>query len=199
MTRIRTQYMTEMEMGGILFCFLCSFLTGNLYQLCGGHLIGVLFGAVNNSPWERAKTLLLPYLVWGLLELLSIQPSMKRYTVAKTVSLWLLLGMLCGGGLLLRLCGFSADSVPFTALSLFSMLTASAAALLLYRSPLPLRNWFAVCVFLLFLFLSLYFSFTPFPPQNLLFQDSDTGLFGIVPIYYDKGASFLDAIAQINS
>lgn len=187
-----TKYLTELEMGGILFCFLVSVLMKQLYSLTDGHLIGVLFGAVNNSVWEQTKTLLLPYLLWGLLELLSVQPSMKRLTAAKTLSLYLLGGLLCGGGLLLRPCGAAAN----TAFSLAAVTFCSLFSLWLYRSPLYLKNLFAPCVLLLFLFVSLYFSFTPFPPQLALFRDDETGMFGIIPIYMDKGAVILDALAE---
>lgn len=186
------KYLSEMEMGGILFCFLVSVLMKQLYALTDGHLIGVLFGAVNNSVWEQTKTLLLPYLLWGLLELLSVQPSMKRLTAAKTLSLYLLGGLLCGGGLLLRPCGAAAN----TAFSLAAVTFCSLFSLWLYRSPLYLKNLFAPCVLLLFLFVSLYFSFTPFPPQLALFRDDETGMFGIIPIYMDKGAVILDALAE---
>ena len=187
-----TKYLTELEMGGILFCFLVSILMKQLYALTDGHLIGVLFGAVNNSVWEQTKTLLLPYLLWGMLELLSVQPSMKRLTAAKTLSLYLLGGLLCGGGLLLRPCGAAAN----TAFSLAAVTFCSLFSLWLYRSPLYLKNLFAPCVLLLFLFVSLYFSFTPFPPQLALFRDDETGMFGIIPIYMDKGAVILDALAE---
>ena len=187
-----TKYLTELEMGGILFCFLVSVLMKQLYALTDGHLIGVLFGAVNNSVWEQTKTLLLPYLLWGLLELLSVQPSMKRLTAAKTLSLYLLGGLFCGGGLLLRPCGAAAN----TAFSLAAVTFCSLFSLWLYRSPLYLKNLFAPCVLLLFLFVSLYFSFTPFPPQLALFRDDETGMFGIIPIYMDKGAVILDALAE---
>ena len=187
-----TKYLTELEMGGILFCFLVSVLMKQLYALTDGHLIGVLFGAVNNSVWEQTKTLLLPYLLWGLLELLSVQPSMKRLTAAKTLSLYLLGGLLCGGGLLLRPCGAAAN----TAFSLAAVTFCSLFSLWLYRSPLYLKNLFAPCVLLLFLCVSLYFSFTPFPPQLALFRDDETGMFGIIPIYMDKGAVILDALAE---
>lgn len=187
-----TKYLTELEMGGILFCFLVSVLMKQLYALTDGHLIGVLFGAVNNSVWEQTKTLLLPYLLWGLLELLSVQPSMKRLTAAKTLSLYLLGGLLCGGGLLLRPCGAAAN----TAFSLAAVTFCSLFSQWLYRSPLYLKNLFAPCVLLLFLFVSLYFSFTPFPPQLALFRDDETGMFGIIPIYMDKGAVILDALAE---
>ena len=186
------KYLIELEMGGILFCFLASLLMRRLYSLSGGHLIGVLFGAVNGSVWEQAKTLLLPYLLWGMLELLSVQPSMKRLTAAKTISLYLLGLLLCGGGLLLRHCGEAAN----TAFSLAAVAFCSMLSLRLYRSPLYLKNLFAPCVVLLFLFVTLYFSFTPFPPQLALFCDEETGMFGIIPVYLDKGATILDALAE---
>ena len=186
------KYLIEMEMGGILFCFIVSLLMKNLYELSGGHLIGVLFGAVNGSVWEQAKTLLLPYLSWGMLELLSLQPPMKRLTVVRTLSLWLLSALLCGGGLLLRNCGGAAN----TAFSLAAVGGCTLFSIWLFRSPLKLRELFAPCVLLLFLFVSAYFSFTPFPPQLGLFEDPETGMFGIIPIYLDKGAVFLDAMAE---
>ena len=127
------KYLTELEMGGILFCFLASHLMKQLYTLTDGHLIGVLFGAVNNSVWEQAKTLLLPYLLWGMLELLSVQPSMKRLTAAKTLSLYLLGGLLCGGGLLLRHCGNAANTAfslaAVAGCSLFSLCSRSSATM----------------------------------------------------------------------
>lgn len=195
----RDKNLIEMEMGGILFCALYSLFVRHLYALSGGGLIGVLFGSVNSSPWEQLKTVLLPYLLWGMLELLCVQPSFKRLTAAKTATLWLLTGLLSGGGLILRLCGFDTASPTFSALSLASLCLCAALSLLLYFSSLPLAPFFAPCVFLLFLFLSVYFSLTPFPPHHLLFEDCETGLRGLIPPYIDKGAAVLDALFQFNS
>lgn len=191
--------LTKMEIGGILFCLAASFFMRNLYDLCSGDLIGVLFGSVNDSVWECTKTILLPYLIWGMLELLSLQPSMHRLAASKTISLYLL-GVLClaGGGILKSL-AISSDSVLFTSLFIISLCIALAVSNFLYFSKANLHTLFAPCLFLLFLFLAFYFSLTPFPMKNLLFEDSSTGLYGIIPTYIDKGATALDTIVQINS
>ena len=191
--------LTKMEIGGILFCLAASFFMRNLYDLCGGDLIGVLFGSVNDSVWECNKTILLPYLIWGMLELLSLQPSLHRLAVAKTISLYLLAVIILAGGGIFKLLGIGTESTAFSVLYIIAICIASAISNHLYFSKANLHTLFAPCLFLLFLFLAFYFSLTPFPLKNLLFEDSSTGLCGIIPTYIDKGATALDTILQINS
>lgn len=143
-----------------------------LYSLCGGQLIGVMFGSVNNSAWENCKTLLLPYLIWGLIELLSLSPSMRRFTAAKTLSLYFLGSFYLVSGFLIK------NEILLKAISVALALLLS---FLLYRSKFPIEGIFAPSVFLLFLFWAFYFSFTPFPPKLMIFRDPETGLSGIIP------------------
>ena len=82
----RAKYLKEMEIGGILFCSLYAILAGKLYELSGKGLIGVLFGSVNNSPWECIKPLLLSYLLWGILEALSLRARNRQRRIYGYVS-----------------------------------------------------------------------------------------------------------------
>lgn len=191
--------LTKMEIGGILFCLAASFFMRNLYNLCGGDLIGVLFGSVNDSVWEVCKTVLLPYLIWGMIELLSLQPSMHKLAAAKTLSLCLLAFIILAGGGILKILGLGTQNPAFTVVCAIALCIASAFSLRLYFSEINLHALFAPCLFLLFLFLAFYFSLTPFPIKNFLFEDSSTGLYGIIPTYIDRGAIVLDTILQINS
>ena len=77
-----------LEAAGIIFCVLFRLFTKRLYEWCDGDLMGVLFGAVNQSIWEQNKTTFLAFFLWGILEILIMRYSMKRLTVAKTVSLY---------------------------------------------------------------------------------------------------------------
>ena len=188
MKRERAKYLKEMEIGGILFCSLYSIFAGRLYELSGKGLLGVLFGSVNNSPWECVKPLLLSYLLWGILEALSLQPSIHRLTCAKTFSLYMMAAVLLSGGLILRLCGLETCSAAFRALCLFSLCLSAAVSYVLYNSRIDFSLFFAPCVCLLFLFLACYFSLTPFPLKNILFMDSKTEMYGLIPAYFDAGA-----------
>lgn len=174
-----TRKILPLEFGGIAFVLACSAFMRRFYEWNNHELLGILFGAVNGSIWENAKTLLLPYLLWGLIEVLAVRVSLYRFAVAKTAGLYLLGGLYLG----LRLCGMHAGISA--ALSLAAAFAVSAA---LYYSDLYLRELFAPAVALLFLFVALYFSLTPFPPKHALFVDPETGMYGIIPDYLDYGA-----------
>lgn len=175
------------EAGGFLFVIICSNFMSKLNELCGGNLVGVMFGSVNKSIWESCKTLLLPYLVWGLIELLCVSPKMHRFTAAKTVSLWFL-GLSYISLRLISVQGLLAELICVAA--------SFALSFILYFSKINLEYFFPPSLFLLFLFWAVYFSFTPFPPENAVFIDPQTGLYGIIPPHIDKGAAVLDALYQ---
>lgn len=188
----RSKALILMEAIGVFFVLICSFFMSKLNGLCGGNLIGMMFGSVNQSIWESCKTLLLPYLLWGLIELLSLSPHMHRFTAVKTVTLFFLGVTYIGLRLIF---GYDKPSVFVAVICVAISFTLS---FFLYISKYDLSSLFPPSVFLLFLFWALYFSFTPFPPQNIIFRDPQTGIYGIIPSHYDLGASALDAIYYIS-
>ena len=184
--------MLIMEIAGMIFVLLSSLFMSKLNDLCGGSLVGMMFGSVNRSIWESCKTLLFPYLIWGMIELLSLSPRMHSFTVAKTISLFFL-GIAYTGFRLI----YGYDK-PCIFASVICVTAAFALSFFLYNSNLDLSALFPVSVFLLFLFWALYFSFTPFPPKNIIFLDPQTGIYGIIPAHFDLGAAELDAIYYIS-
>ena len=170
-----------LESAGIVFCCLCRIFTGHLYEWCGGDLLGVLFGSVNNSVWEQNKTTLLAYFLWGIIEILLLQHAMKRLTVAKTASLYCT-GLLLTGGSIIN---------GGWIVCIVSLIVSAGFSTVLFTSSLNLKSLFAPCLFLLLLFLAFYFCFTPFPPHLRLFEDPQTHFYGIIPPYIDKGAAIL--------
>ena len=173
-----------LEIAGGAFVACGSLFMRQLYTLCGGELLGILFGAVNGSMWEACKTLLLPYLLWSVLETLTLRLRVHRFTVVKALALYTL--------------GFVYLSLRVTGCAdLFASAVAMAAAtlwsLFLYHAGVPLRWLFAPSLVLLFLFAALYCSLTPFPPHTALFFDKATGMYGIIPRSYDCGAAALGA------
>ena len=188
----RSKAMIIMEIAGMIFVLLSSLFMSKLNDLCGGSLVGMMFGSVNQSIWESCKTLLLPYLIWGMIELLSLSVHMHAFTVAKTISLFFL-GIAYTA---LRLI-YGYDK-PCIFAAVICVTAAFALSFLLCNSKFDLSALFPVSVFLLFLFWALYFSFTPFPPKSLIFLDPQTGIYGIIPAHFDLGAAELDAIYYIS-
>lgn len=184
----------KLELCGLLFVITMSIFMQNLYELSNKTLIGVLFGSVNDSIWETCKTLLLPYLMWGMIELLTLRPKFKRFAVSKIASLYLL------GLSYLTLCsiygifGFESHMLAEFIAAILCTALSYYMSICLYKSEVKLHPFFAPSLCLLLLFIALYCSFTPFPPSIYIFVDRASGLYGIIPSYIDSGAIVLDAI-----
>ena len=167
--------------GGVAFLW-------NIYELSGGSTLGVIFGAVNLSIWEKAKCISICYFLWGLIELLCAQPYFRTFTVAKTmglaVSLLTFIIPECFFGF-----GFFADLLILCSALLCGFIFSYVLAV----SGIRLRQFFAPACFLLMLIFMMTFSFTAFAPKLGLFRDPYTGCYGIVSQSFDMGAVSLNS------
>ncbi len=178
------------EIGGILFVIAFSVFLQNLHSLCNRELIGIIFGSVNDSIWEICKTLLMPYLAWSMIELLTFRPQFKKFVVSKIISLY----FLAISYIILCLIFSNADYMLKFTFSIACISTASFMSFKLLFSALKTEILFYPAFFMLLLFIALYCSFTPFPPKCSIFIDKTTSLYGIIPEHIDKGAIVLDTI-----
>jgi hypothetical protein len=128
-----------------------------------------------------------------MLELLSIRPPFYKFVVSKVIAVYFLGISYIAVNLLIKVLrldgGYMANFVSAIA-------CVSVALYLSYRlisSERNLRGFFMPSLFMLLLLMSFYVSFTPFPPHNPIFEDRNTGLYGIIPENIDFGAIVLDA------
>lgn len=184
----------RLELLGLAFTAAGAYFMHGLYAATDRGLIGILFGCVNDSIWESCKTLLLPYLLWAMLELLCLGGRMRRFTVAKTVSLILLVVLFLSLCALYHTIGGTSWQTAELLFAAVSVMCAFALSYFLMRSALNLSELFPPALFLLFLLMALYFSLTPFPMKNFLFKDPTTGMYGILPRDLDYGAIALDTM-----
>lgn len=187
----------KFEICGIFFVIIMSVFLQNLHSICNGDLIGVMFGSVNDSIWETVKTMLLPYLLWGIIEVMCFHTPFKKFVSSKIISLYYL------GISYILLClvfsMFESSSrylLEFTS-AIFSISTASFLSYRLVQSHFELEKLFAPSFFMFLLFTAVYCSFTPFPPRLYVFMDRATGLYGIIPDHIDAGAIALDTLHTI--
>lgn len=184
----------KLEIAGIFFVTAISVFLQNLYDLCGCTLLGVMFGCVNDSIWETEKTLLLPYIIWSIIEILCLRVPFKKFVVSKVISLWsfsAVYALLC---LLFSLTKPENYTLPEFAAALVCIVLSFFISYRLTFSDKKLEALFVPSLFMLLLFIALYCSFTPFPPNLYLFMDRATGLYGIIPDNFDTGAVYLDSV-----
>lgn len=187
----------KLEIGGIFFILVLSVFMQNLYSLCNRELIGVLFGSVNDSIWETTKTLLLPYAIWGMIELLCIRSPFRKFVTAKVISLYYLGISYIILNLIFTLFGFENDFLINFTSAIFCISTSLFLSYKLIFSKYKLENLFYPAFFMLMLFVAFYFSLTPFPPKMYIFKDRATSLYGIIPKNIDAGAIVLDTMYYV--
>ncbi len=170
------------EILGVFIVIAGALFLQNLYELTGKSTLGVVFGSVNQSVWEKAKCASIAYFLYGLIELMCVKPWFRRFVVSKafglsvTLGAFLIAGAIWGTGLVVLLGSVGCG--------LFS-------SYLLYVSGLSIGSLFAPACFLLMLIFMMTFSFTAFPPRIFIFEDPMTGYYGVLPQSFDMGAVLL--------
>ncbi len=183
--------MLRLEICGIFFILVMSVFEQNLYVLSDRNLIGIMFGSVNNSIWEITKTIMFPYVIWSMLELLTLRPPFHKFVIVKTISLYALgVGYIC---LCIFISAFGGDEsyMPDFIAAIVSIAVSLWLSYRLLFSDMKTENLFLPAIFMLLLFVAVFLSFTTFPPQMLIFRDRDTGLYGLIPQDLDIGAIVL--------
>lgn len=172
---------------GVAFTFLTGCLLHFFYDLSGGHILAVLFGAVNESVWEHIKLFIAPYVVWSVFELCCLTPSFKPYVVGRVVGLYVFpVGIIT--------LYYSYTAVLGTHLLwldiLISLFVCILAQLISYRVYLCgnlAAKWFPLAIAGLVLMGVMYFTFTAVPPRVELFRDPVSGSYGIPNSGYSAG------------
>lgn len=189
----------KLEIAGVFFVIILSIFLQNLYGITNRNLVGVMFGSVNHSIWEFTKTLLLPYFLWSMIELLSVRTPFRRFVVSKTISLYFLGISYILITLVTNLLGLCTNALPELVAAVACVAMSQYLSLCLIRSDFDTKNLYMPSILLLLLFAALFLSFTVFPPEMYIFKDRDTGLYGIIPEYIDKGAIALDVFYSMQN
>lgn len=174
-----------MELSGILFCMAAVCFLRTVYTVCSESAVGILFGSVNKSGWEQLKPVIICYILYGLAELLCAMPYFRRFVSAKALGLYA-----CAGFYILLGSFIPAEfDAPLTLVTLCIGFIISEK-LTLWEKDISFL-FYPACFMLLLIFI-MYFSFSAFPPKINLFLDRESGMYGIIPDYIDKGAQALN-------
>lgn len=177
------------EMLGVFVSLMLTFLMWQIYNLTKGNPLGVIFGSVNNSIWEQLKALIISYVVFGGLELFTSKPYFRQFVVGKA---WGLYGVI-SAYIILRYITISVFNVFVNSfVALVSLIIGYVVSYFVTNFKADLRDLFVPSFFMLVLIFVMFFSFSAFPPKLTLFQDPDTGMYGIIPDYIDTGAIILN-------
>lgn len=194
---MRKNLLLRLEAAGTFIIFILASLLHFAYDL-SPNVLTALFGAVNESIWEHIKIFSVAYLFYAFIEYLWARPSLKRFTVAKTVGL-------LAQGLFIPLVYYTYTLFtkrPVLIVDLLIGFFAAAVGMLvsyrLYKSDRDLEKYFYTALMMLFLALMMILCFSYFPPETKLFRDVVTGTYGVPDKSLDMGAFAIDGAKSID-
>jgi hypothetical protein len=133
-----------------------------------------LFGAVNESTWEHLKMAFWPMILWVIVEGAIIKKKhveIRNFAIAKAIGVYIT-PMTISAGFRSSL----ASGLTFFAIGVFVGYLASAMIMSASKWPNAMKF---VAIGLLAFSIACFSLLTYFPPQNILFIDLGTGLYGI--------------------
>ena len=169
------------EVAGLFFTLVWGNLVHFVFDWSGeNELVGAI-AAVNESVWEHLKLLIVPWVLWSVVEVLALRRS--RICVLPARAAALLAGVLCIPTAYYTYVGSSGANVAILNIIIFQLAVLLAFFVswrLLDKGRLqgPLWSILGGGVLLALLTLTVYWTYAPL--EIPLFTDSQTGQTGIV-------------------
>ncbi|MEA4852957.1 MAG: DUF6512 family protein [Christensenella sp.] len=164
-------------LGIIIVCILAP-VFHFLFAWSGNSQFVGLFAAVNESVWEHTKIVYFPFLFYSIIEYFVLKPDFRRFFVAKTISMSLILLLMVT--FFYTYTGmFGMESLTVDIIFTFVLtILVFYVSYHLYFSGKALEKYFCFYLVLFIIILAMELLFTAFPPHIPLFQDSETLTFG---------------------
>lgn len=165
------------ELIGIIFTIIAGSFLHFAFAWSGANKFVALFSAVNESTWEHMKLLFFPYMLYAILEYISIGNDYSNFFTVKCV------GVICGLALIPIL--FYAYTyilgTDYFILDLSVFILSVIASYLVSYHIMKSTSFQinGICVLILILITTAFFQFTFSPPKCFLFLDPVTNSYAM--------------------
>nr|MDO8113898.1 DUF6512 family protein [Candidatus Sigynarchaeota archaeon] len=172
------------EMWGFIIAFVAGTLLHFTFEWTRNWVPIAVIAAVNESTWEHLKIAFWPMFIWACIEWKIFKVKgvkAENYVIGKAIGIYstpLLIIAMFYSYLALGGIDSLAYDIGIFAASIFVGQVISALILSLKAWP----SWTRLAGIIALIFAAACFSlFTYLPPQNILFLDPESGLYGIIP------------------
>ncbi len=167
------------ELFGIVFIFLAGALVHFVFEWSGGLKIVGAIAPVNESVWEHFKLGFLPLYLYAAVEYVFLRSQIKNFLIAKTLALYVIPVIT-----VLLFYGYTAvvgKEILAVDIGIFALAVAMAQLAgyrVLTLKPLPgYLTGLSIVLILVFTFIMVFFTYHP--PHLPIFQDHNTGVYGL--------------------
>lgn len=167
------------ELGGMVFIIVIGSMLHFTFELSGFQEIVGMFSAVNESVWEHLKIAFFPTLLYTIFEYRYLNKKTNNFFFAKTLGVFAIL-------IIIPLIFYSytifiEHNITIDVLSfIFAIIVGQLVSYKMLTFKKLSKNLKLISLVALIILAVAFVVFTFYPPQIQLFQDPNTGEYGIV-------------------
>jgi hypothetical protein len=167
------------ELGGMVFIIVIGSMLHFTFELSGFQEIVGMFSAVNESVWEHLKIAFFPTLLYTIFEYRYLNKKTNNFFFAKTLGVFAIL-------IIIPLIFYSytifiEHNLTIDVLSfIFAIMVGQLVSYKMLTFKQLSKNLKLISLVALVILAIAFVVFTFYPPQIQLFQDPNTGEYGIV-------------------
>lgn len=159
---------------GAVIIFVFGTIIHYSYITSGGTVWSFLISSVNNSAWETVKPFAIAYIIWIVIELSFLRPSLLHFVCAKIVMLYLFAFMAIIYSLCINMFFISEWSNFILLGGIFLIIVfVQILSYRIYNSKVKLEIFAIPILLALFLFLIMILFFTVYPPPFRVFYGTE--------------------------
>lgn len=163
---------------GALFIIFVGTSMHFFYEASGYNYFVGSFSPVNESVWEHLKMAFFPSILWILIELTQLRKTINNYFVSKALGTYTMVFLI---PLIYYIYNaFMEDNIIIDIGSFFAaVIIGQIASYLLFNRTKKSTVQQYIAVIAIVLLALMFIVFTFYPPQLTVFQDPNTGQYGI--------------------
>ncbi len=175
---VKDRKVLALEIIGTLFIIFLGTILHFTFDFSGKNPIVGVFSAVNESVWEHLKLPFWPSFLWLIIEIYPLRKSISNFFSAKTI------------GTIIMLVAIPTVFYTYTAFTeeillvdiatfIIAVIVGQIISYKLYKKGKPSKRTEIIAIIVLVLLVIIFITFTFYPPHISIFQDSNTGQYGI--------------------
>jgi uncharacterized membrane protein len=167
-----------LEIAGTLFIIFLGTALHFTFDFSGKNPIVGSFSAVNESVWEHLKLPFWPALLLMLIEIYPLRKEVSNFFAAKAIGLIVMIVII--PAVFYAYTVFTEEILAVDiATFMIAVVVGQVISYKLYKKDTPSKRTEIVALIVITLLAIIFVTFTYYPPHLSIFQDSNTGQYGI--------------------
>jgi hypothetical protein len=167
-----------LEIVGTIFIIFLGTALHFTYALSGHNYLVGSFSAVNESLWEHLKLPFWPSLFWMLIEMFPLRKDVSNFFAAKATGVIIMVVLI--PAVFYSYTVFTEEILAIDiATFMIAVVVGQVVCYKLFKNGKPSRSTETIAVIVIALLAIIFVAFTFYPLHLPIFQDSNTGQYGI--------------------